>query len=1203
MAVRLIAGRAGSGKTARCLEQIGAELARSLIEGPRLLLVVPEQAALQMERALLTRPAIPVLGRCEVLSFRRLAHRILNTTTGPSPVPMSPIGRQMALRHLISRHRSRLSVFQHVAERPGFIASIARSVTELIQEAVAPADLSAAAEAAREADEPDWPRMNDLAVLYAAYLEYLDEGRIDPEGVIDLARERLAQAPWLADARIWIDGFAGFTRQQMRMIASLAQRAADVEIALLLDPQSNVLNAASGLDDMSLFARTERTWDALSGVLRTSGVEIEPPVRLNPTTPHRFPQAPDLVALETDLFRMPAAGDASAREVPLDVDGWKTPAPRRQVRLIVAADRRTEVNAAVRAALDLVQREQAPLRYRDIAFVVRNLEPYHDLLADALSAHGIPHFIDRRRPTLHHPLIQAVRSLLAMHASGVFQQAIVGLLKSGLSALTPDDADRLDNYLLARAPLGPEQWDAPWTPSEPPDSEADDFQVGAPITPEALQAINNARAQLRQRLDAWWPCESARTEVRGSRAQLRQRLDARWPAEATRDPTPTCRAWIERLYAALTALGVREHIADWCTEAERQGRLDEIGEHEQAWTDFAALLDELADILGDEPMDGRRFREIVEAGFADFTLGLVPATIDQVLVGSIERSRHPDVRAVFLLGFNDGAFPARAEGGPVLDDAARERLAQRNLHLPRSARQQILDERLLAYVAVTRPSEHLWISYPGADVSGTLLAPSPYWAMIRGVLPNHPVERTDGARDPIGTANDLGAHLASQGRAWCEAPAAEPPPQPWRALYTWAREQAAIRPRVAQGLSSLTPFEQPTLSPADVAALWPPPHVTSVTGLEQYARCAFQHFAARGLRLEERRQYAISPADLGLLYHKVMEQLVNNLLESGQTLRDLSDDGLAETVDQLCRSILPSYVAALQLDEQDERRVGWRSGRELPEAAAGDRAHLGATPVRPDGTERVFGDAGNSDSLPALEVTTPAGRTVQLRGKIDRVDYLDVEARRLAFVVDYKRSITPRLRLDEVYHGLALQLMAYLLVLRDHAGDESTGTILPGGAFYQPLIANLQSVDHPNKATEDNFNPLKPFMPRGVVDFDWIDAIDPDLQSGVSKHLSVTIKQDGQPGYMNRTDSLIPGALPALLDHVRAQLGELADRWLNGDIAVAPARYRDRLPCSYCPYRAVCRFDHDPRQTRTLEPIQREEVMRRLLEGEEAADG
>ncbi|MCZ6681891.1 MAG: hypothetical protein O7B26_01830, partial [Planctomycetota bacterium] len=321
MGVRLIAGRAGSGKTHWCRTQIIRALESGLVDGPRLIMLVPEQAALQMERGLLTLSPARSLGRCEVLSFRRLAYRALQQGVARPVTLMTPLGRQMALRHLMIRHRESLREFGRVSERAGFVAGGARAIVELLQESVTVEQIERAAEAAASAGDPSGPRLHDVALIYRVYLEYLGSERVDPEGVLDLARSALSEVSWIDGARVFIDGFAGMTEQQIRMVVALAQRAGELNISLLLDPgRACVADPDKPPDNLSLMYRAERTWHTLGRALRSAGVEIDEPVLLGESGCRRFAGATRLGRLEQRLFQV-APGRRESRHAAADPTG------------------------------------------------------------------------------------------------------------------------------------------------------------------------------------------------------------------------------------------------------------------------------------------------------------------------------------------------------------------------------------------------------------------------------------------------------------------------------------------------------------------------------------------------------------------------------------------------------------------------------------------------------------------------------------------------------------------------------------------------------------------------------------------------------------------------------------------------------------------------------------------------------------------
>ena len=1179
MSVRLIAGRAGSGKTRWCQSQICKELAASVTDGPSLIILVPEQAGLQMERSLLAASAGRALGRCEVLSFRRLAGRIFNESTGRVPVPLTTTGRQMALRYLLTKHRRSLREFAKVAERGGFITQIAHGIAELLQEAVTVEQLDACAAAAAETNDPAAARLHDVALLYRVYLDYLGDDRVDPDGVLDLARGRLADAAWISGARIWIDGFAGLTQQQMRMIVALAKTASHVDIALLLDPaQPATADPDAAPDDLSLFARTERTWAQLIKALIAGGVPIEETLKLDAPECPRFAQAKNLAQLEQRLFSVPPAPESNElMETVASEPRDPTNQTAADVHLALAPNRRSEVDAVVRMILDLVQRSENPLRYRDIAVIVRDLAPYHDLISARLRAHDIPFFIDRRRPTHHHALIQLLRAATSLIAGTSFQEAIATLLKSGLSGLSDDAADLLENYTLAHGLATPASWEDPWTL---PVFAGRGDRSRSDTAAQSLHEVERARQALRRRFGDWWPDDGRPSNLK-------------------------CRTWAEQLYVMLDRFAVAEQLARWSDDAEARDDLDEAAEHERVWADVDKLLEEMVAALGDVRMSGRQFHDVLESALVEFTLGLVPATLDQVLVGSIERSRHPPIRAAFILGFADGHFPARIGEDSIFGDSERALFQQHDMTIGRTQRQKILDERMLAYVAVTRASEFLWISVPETDEEGRALSPSPYWPWLRAALSDVHVERTCGDDAiAVSTRSDLAGGLATHLRDWVHDRLSDEQVAPWMALYEWSRAQAGapIRDAVARAMTAFAKIEQIKLSQAATLSLWPAPHRTSVTRLETFAQCPFKHFATYGLRLAERPEHEVSHLHWGSFYHAVLEQFVNELIESGSTLQDLSTADIAERISNVCNHVLPQYAEELNLDEAEQEAVTWRSRLELPAAVEGQKAILGKSSLSPKMTEKQFDDAPG-DTLPALELTTPAGQRVLVRGKIDRVDLLQTGDAALAVVFDYKRSFGSRLKLDEVYHGLALQLLAYLLVLRDQAARADGPKVIPGGAFYLPLLGQYKRLDHPDEADEEGFTALDAFKPRGIVDFDWINQLDPAGGAKWSEVFSVYRKADGGLGNVNASDAVEAGALPKLLDHVRNKMIEFAGAWLDGDISVRPARLGKDLPCTHCAYRGVCRMEYATSMTRPLRSMSRSEVLEDITRDPGDADG
>jgi len=1145
MSVRFVVGRAGAGKTHRCVEAVRAALRENPTEGPPLILLVPEQASFQMERAIIETPDLPGFTRCQVLSFQRLAYRIFAEIGGDprtADQTIGKLGRLMALRYLIRRERTALRVLDRVADRAGLVREVAAAIEELMREGIEPLVLAELAEQA-DADDPlTAAKLADLTRLYQAYLDYLIDDRLDPAQYLELAAQGLEACDWVKDARVWVDGFAGFTHQEIELLVQLARHAAEVEIALLMDPRASAVDHDELPEiSFSLFARTERTLVRLRKALKAAGLTLEPPVRLQPARPPRFSHAA-LATLERDLF-----AEHRSRTV-------QTPPPE-VVCVRSLPDRRAEVEAAVAEIQRLVREASPPMRYRHIAVIVRDLAAYHDLLTAAMRSAGIPFFIDRREPTVHHPLIEMVRALLAVACDDCRLESVRLTLKTGLLSLAPHDADLLENYLLAHGLAGKARFEQPWSYTrifarKPESGELASWQR------QTLERVNAARRAWLAAVGPWLDGASAEAAMTGRR-------------------------WATLLYECLEHNGVPRTLHAWADQAEQDGRVDRAQVHRQVWSDFVELLDEFVHALGGEPMTIDEFRDTIESGLAEFDLGLAPPTLDQVMVGAIERSRHPPVRAALVLGFDHVHFPLRRSEDPLLGDQEREALEKMGRPIAPSRHRQILDERLLAYIALTRASERLWISYPRSEADGQPIEPSPFLEEVRAMLPGLHVEHLEDPRaedTPRGLVGvgTLGARLAGEFRSRPVEPDQDKISRRaiWNGLYERARQCTEWHHSLRRALRGLAYTNRAELEADLVERAFPEPFIASVSRLEQFAQCPFAHYARDVLRLEPRVESELGPVDVGTLCHGILEKFIGRLVCEGVNLAELEDDQIAEGIDAAAREILPELADDLLLTEARNDYLADRSRRYMARVMRWQRDAARVGRFRPRAVEYPFGYSGVSAA--PLTLRTPKGRKVLLRGRIDRVDIAELAGELAGVVIDYKATNDRRLDWAKVYHGLSLQLVAYLLAL-EQAGKSLTGRpIRPVAALYLPLWERFEKVPHPDHEKKHTYRW------RGIMDLSCAAALDRNIETdGKSEYLSARMTKDGRP-YQN-SDLTDRDTWKALLAHVGRRMGELADRLLDGDIEVKPYRLNRRMPCSYCPYRAVCRYEVETQWPRHLE--------------------
>ena len=106
--LRLISGRAGTGKTALLFSEIAARCARRQSGS---FLIVPEQYSHEAERELAQRCGDTASLYAEVLSFSRLAHRVAIGCGGSARVYIDKPGRFLQLSLALEQVGGALSVY------------------------------------------------------------------------------------------------------------------------------------------------------------------------------------------------------------------------------------------------------------------------------------------------------------------------------------------------------------------------------------------------------------------------------------------------------------------------------------------------------------------------------------------------------------------------------------------------------------------------------------------------------------------------------------------------------------------------------------------------------------------------------------------------------------------------------------------------------------------------------------------------------------------------------------------------------------------------------------------------------------------------------------------------------------------------------------------------------------------------------------
>jgi len=1117
MAVTFVLGRAGTGKTYTCIEAIARELSRSP-EGSPLVLLVPEQASFQMERALATRVPTGGYTRAAVLSFTRLAQRVFNET-GPEPRLLTPQTRGVALHLVVAQRAERLRVLARAARRPGFCTALGRIVEQLVQENITPGELRAAAE--RTGQPSVFDKVDELAELYAGYLEWLGSGRIDPAARLAVLRERLPQVTWLRDASVWVDGFAGFTGQELETLVELARLARAVTITLLVDPHALAITRPRETpDELSLFYRTELTWQRLLRRFEEAGVVMNPPERLTPPVVPRFAAAEDLARLEAGLAGEPEAAASDTCE------GTGPAARPTAVRIVECPTHRDELRAAARWIRAQIADSGGRLRFRDFALIARDLEPFVATIAEVFGEYDIPYFLDRRRPMRVHPLARLLPELLAAARTDLDPRSMVRLLRTRLLPVSRAQAEELESLVLKTGVRGAELW-----------------------RKERWSLDENGRQTV-----AWLP---QRVRIVEALEPLR--------ALARRGRPEDGATWARALGQVLAGLRVRRRVEGWIRAARRASRWESAETHRLAWEAVCSILEDLHAVLGATKLTVEEVSDVVNSALAEVTLGMAPPTVDQVLVSAIERSRHPDIRYAWVFAFNEGIFPARAGEDLILSTAERQMLEEGGLPALPSRRQDTLGERLLAYIALTRPSLGLTISYATVDDNGDALPASSLLADVRRALPSLAVERPDAGAPPVCLHELAGQYLRAR---------RDPRYASWRwrceRVCEWVRRQPGraveLEPLLA-GLGyrnapePIGNYRQP--GGEDPGVVWR----ASPSEIEKYLRCPFQHFARHGLRLDPQRAPRPVRWDLGELAHDLLARVTRQAVNRAANVAALSDEDWCALLQEAANDFWSQRPADLQQRRPDLVELGKVLGERLRDLVLAHAARWRRGRFTPWYCEEPFDPHGEAGSLRAVELTLRDGGRVHVCGRIDRVDVAAVNGRRLVLVYDYKSTVN---RVSGTYLiGDRLQVFLYLLALTQAL--RASPDVVPAGVLIAPLYPDLDRVAQGNTAAEASVERMNLYRPRGLFSTEAAALLDLDHRNGASPVAHMRRRKDG--GYYDGDDAVAPTKITDYVTLASRTALVAAEGVAAGRIDVAPLLDGNRLACATCDFATVCRFD------------------------------
>lgn len=1123
MSLKFIIGGSGSGKTTRLYQ----ELISQSMEEPdgRYFALVPEQFTMQTQKEIVSLHPRHGVMNIDIVSFERLAYRVFEELAVESLAVLDDMGKSMVLRKVASGVKKDLRLFGGHLEQAGFIGELKSMLSEFFQYGITQERLP---EIIAETESPLLrQKLLDMQVIYRAFQDYTEGKLIAKEEILEILCRKLPESKLIRGSVVTLDGYTGFTPIQYKLLELLFQYCKSVTVTITMDPAANPYLEGPA---EHLFHMSRQTICRLIDAASRSGCKRDEDILLSGTKNWRFQNSPELARIETQLFRFGKAEEQPEKASSEQVFCYRAATPLKEVEFLCGTLSR------------LVSQEG--YRYREIAVITGDLEQYSKEILRQFAVHGIPCFLDYKKNILGNPMVELIRAALEVLQKNFSYEAMFRYLKTGLALpLVPDAYEKereqelcslAENYAIALGIRSFKRWNEPWE-----------------ATYRGTELINL-------------------TELNAFRETVIKPL---LPLRAVfSDKKATVQEITEALVYFLEELQIEEKLKRYEEKFHADGEVSLEKEFSQVYGLVMDLFDRITALLGEETVSRREYIEILDAGFSEIKVGLIPAVVDRVVVGDITRTRLSHIKVLFFLGVNEGIVPSVSGRGGILSEAERRSLKAKKVELAPTAREEGFLQRFYLYLALTKPSDRLYLTCAEASADGKSLKPSSLMNQVLKLFPEKTV-RVPKERELAVCSLPLGFRWVLEGLKHAEKENDDP--LFWE-LYQYLASSDDYQERLKKLLdAAFYSYEETGIGRTAAREIYSQILHGSVTRMELFASCAYAHFLAYGLGLSERPVYELAASDIGNLFHGAIDRYFKRMKEEGRSFSAIAEEERKHLVEECVSEVASSYGNTIMKSSARNQYLEKKVLRITDRTIWALTEQLKRGDFEPSGFEVNFSAA---DHLRAMRIPISKEEAVHLKGRIDRIDLCEDGDLVYLKIVDYKTGKTA-FDITDLYHGLQLQLVVYMdAALEKVQRRFPEKQVVPAGLFYYNIDDPM--VDRKEKEDEDltKAEILKKLRVNGLVNGQ------PDALYHLDHRLSFgeggTVESDVVPVAI-KNDEIVERKSSAVGETRFAALGAFVNRKiktmgreiLDGTISISPYKNGNKTACDYCPYHSVCGFD------------------------------
>ncbi|MCI8272568.1 MAG: helicase-exonuclease AddAB subunit AddB [Clostridia bacterium] len=792
------------------------------------------------------------------------------------------------------------------------------------------------------------------------------------------------------------------------------------------------------------------------------------------------------------------------------------------IKLFLAKNQYSEIEQVAKTISKLVREEN--YKYRDISIITKNIETYSSLAKAIFRKYEIPIFIDENRDLNQNIIIQYILSVLEVFTRNWSYDAVFNYIKTGFLEIEEDEIFKLEKYCIKWG-IKQNKWKK-------------EFIYG--------KSKEKDKAEI-ERL------EQIRKEIVNPLIDLKDKINQNKTVENIS----------KVIYEFLVEQKVNEKIEKKIEYLQEKGEIDLINEYSSGLQTIIDILDEIVLVFKEDKVTIDKYAQILKVGVKNSSLTKIPGTQDQVILGDVDRSRSHKVKAIFIIGLNDGVFPSIHKDEGFLNDVDREILKQKGIELAKGTIDKLYEDNFNIYKAFTTAEEKLYLLYSSADIQGKALRPSMLITKIKKIYPqikeeSDIVERKTEILNKKTTYEELIYNISMLREN-------DKIEDIWYEVYNYYKQDEEWKERLEQNLYGLNYTNLPEkIEKSNIEKLYGNKLTTNISELEKYRSCPFSYYLQYGLRIKPQEELKIQSLNTGTFIHEVIDEFFEITKNEDIKLEEISEEQLSEIINKIVDEKLThakNYVftstAKYRVLVMRLKRLIKRALKYIIETIINSRFEV-------FGTEVEF--AEEAQYKPII-LTLEDGKKVEIRGKIDRIDTAKTKEGKFLRIIDYKSSIK-NIDLNKVYAGLQIQLLTYL----DAACKEED--FMPAGVLYFNMKEQMAK-SNKRLSDEEIENKIRSnFKMKGLIlaDVKVVKLHDKNLEKGYSKIVPAYITKDGELSEKN-TSGVTKEQFEELQKYMYNIIKQISKEIFQGNIELRPYYKNKETPCKYCDYKSICNFN------------------------------